>query len=129
MAKLQGIMHINLTIAPGEEAFAEARRFYIDLLGLQELPRPAVTDSGTPGYWLACGNGQEIHISAENEAEKLNSASRRHPAFQVSDLEALRQELEAAAVPLQYPKHTPDGVKRFFARDPWGNRIEFVQVL
>lgn len=126
---LQGILHVNLTIAPGEAAFAEARHFYIDLLGLEELPRPDETDSNAPGYWLGCGNGQQIHLSAESEAQNLNSASRRHAAFQVGNLAELHAQLEAAQVPLQHPKHTPDGIKRFFARDPWGNRLEFVEVL
>jgi catechol 2,3-dioxygenase-like lactoylglutathione lyase family enzyme len=128
MAILQGILHVNLTIAPGEEALNEARRFYVGLLEMEDAGRPEETDSGTPGLWLWCGGGQQVHISAEADATKLNEASRRHPAFRVADLTVLHERLKAADVPLQYPKFTPAGIRRFFARDLWGNRLEFVEI-
>lgn len=125
---LQGILHVNLTIAPGPQALAEARHFYVDLLGLQELERPVDIDGGTPGLWLSCGSGQQIHLSAEEHPETYNAPSKRHAAFEVADLEVLRQRLAEAQVSLSYSNEVP-GVRRLFARDKWGNRLEFVQVL
>lgn len=124
---LKGILHVNLTIDPGPEALAEAHRFYVDLLGLEELYRPAQTDSGRPGYWLGFENGQQIHISAEPDSESYNGPSRRHAAFQVADLKGLRQRLADAGEHVEDADQFP-GQSRFFARDPWGNRLEFVEL-
>ncbi len=126
MAAIKGIMHINITIAPGPEALAEARRFYIEGLGLQELDRPVQTDNGRPGYWLACGPGQQVHISAEPQAESYNGPSGRHSAFEVEDITGLKQQLIKAGVTVQDGMQF-EGLSRFFARDPWGNRLEFVE--
>ncbi len=124
---LKGILHVNLTIAPGPEAYAEARRFYVDMMGMTELYRPPETDDGRPGYWLAFENGQQIHLSAEPEAADYNGPSNRHAAFEVSDLAALKQLLTEAGASIDDPMQFP-GQQRFFARDPWGNRLEFVEV-
>ncbi len=122
---LQGVAHVNLTIEEGPEAFEAARRFYVDILGLELLPRPAITDNGRPGLWLQCGP-QQIHISAEPNATRLNGQSARHAAFVVSNLAALHNRLQENGTSLQVANQF-EGQKRFFCRDEWGNRIEFVQ--
>ncbi len=124
---LKGILHVNLTIAPGPEAIAEARRFYVDLLGLTELERPAETDDGRPGYWLAFESGQQIHLSAEPQASSYNGPSNRHAAFEEANLTALKQRLLEGGAQLEETYQFP-GQRRFFARDPWGNRLEFVEL-
>jgi catechol 2,3-dioxygenase-like lactoylglutathione lyase family enzyme len=124
---LKAITHVNLTIAPGEEALATALHFYVDLLGLTRLPRPNDIDGGRPGLWLGFGNGQQIHISAEAQAASYNAPSNRHAAFEVEDLAALRQLLSEAGAALEDASKIP-GQSRFFARDPWGNRLEFMQL-
>jgi catechol 2,3-dioxygenase-like lactoylglutathione lyase family enzyme len=53
-------------------------------------------------------------------------ARKAHPAFLVADLEHLRETLAAAGVPIS-PDCTLPGVRRFYAADPFGNRIEFIQ--
>ncbi len=123
---LKGITHVNLTIAQGEEALENARHFYVDLLGLTRLPRPNDIDGGRPGLWLGFSNGQQIHISAEPQANSYNTPSRRHSAFEVEDLAALRQVLTEAGASLGADEIP--GQSRFFARDPWGNLLEFVQL-
>ncbi|HEX2916425.1 MAG TPA: VOC family protein [Chloroflexia bacterium] len=127
MAQLKGILHVNLTIAPGPEALAEARRFYVDVLGCKELYRPPETDNGRPGYWLDCGSGQQIHISAEQDASSYNGPSGRHAAFQVENLEELKAHLLRAGASVEDGMQFPN-MRRCFARDPWGNRLELVQL-
>jgi catechol 2,3-dioxygenase-like lactoylglutathione lyase family enzyme len=125
MKLIVGLDHVNLLIDTADDALDRARAFYQELLGLEPLERPANTDSGRPGAWYKCGV-QQLHLSTENDASIINKASRRHPAFRVSDLDALRERLQKAGVEIIAGNRFP-GQERFFVRDPWANRLEFVQ--
>jgi len=128
MSFLLGVQHVNLTIDEGLEALEIARHFYCDVLGLERLPRPATTDSGRPGLWLALGqSGQQIHIGAEAKAESFNGPSRRHSAFLVQDLEGLQAHLLAAGAEVAETDQFP-GQRRLFCRDPFGNLLELVEL-
>ena len=113
---ITGIDHVQIAApADGEEA---ARRFYGALLGLRELDKPeALRARG--GAWFACG-GQQLHVGLE---EPFAPARKAHPALLVSDLDALAARLEAAGVPVAWDDAIP-GVRRFYAEDPFGNRLE-----
>ncbi len=116
---IEGIAHVQVAILAGGEA--EARRFYGGLLGLGEIPKPSsLADRG--GVWFDCGNGQELHCGVEAEV----AATRRHPAFLVSGLESFQARLEAAGVPTEVDRQIP-GYRRFYATDPFGNRLEFME--
>jgi catechol 2,3-dioxygenase-like lactoylglutathione lyase family enzyme len=125
MSFIVGLDHVTIQIDDGDEALRRALRFYVELLGLAPLDRPPNTDNGRSGAWLACGP-QQLHIITGAEASAENRASRRHPAFRVSNLEALRQRLQTVGVEIIAGNRFP-GQERFFVRDPWGNRLEFVE--
>jgi catechol 2,3-dioxygenase-like lactoylglutathione lyase family enzyme len=125
MSLIIGLDHVNLLIDSGDDALARARAFYQELLGLEPLERPANTDSGNPGAWYQCGF-QQLHLTTEKDASVVNRKSRRHPAFRVANLEALRHKLETAGIEIIAGNRFP-GQERFFVRDPWGNRLEFVE--
>ena len=125
MSLITGLDHVNLLIDSSDDALAMARGFYEELLGLEPLQRPANTDSGQPGAWYQCGV-QQLHLTTEKDASAVNKKSRRHPAFRVADLEALRERLTKAGVEIIAGNRFP-GQERFFVRDPWGNRLEFVE--
>jgi catechol 2,3-dioxygenase-like lactoylglutathione lyase family enzyme len=125
MSFIVGLDHVTIQIDEGDQALRRALRFYVELLGLAPLDRPPNTDNGRPGAWLACGS-QQLHIITGAGASAENRVSRRHPAFRVSDLEGLRQRLEAAEVEIVAGNRFP-GQERFFVHDPWGNRLEFVE--
>jgi catechol 2,3-dioxygenase-like lactoylglutathione lyase family enzyme len=125
MSFIVGLDHVNITIDESDSALEQAREFYVGVLGLTPLERPTNADSGRPGAWLACGS-QQLHLSIESGASAANRATRRHPAFRVSDLEGLRQRLEAAGIEIVAGNRFP-GQERFFVRDLWGNRLEFVE--
>lgn len=114
MASLR-IAHVNLSI----DDVDAARAFYGELLGLAALARPA--DAGRSGCWYAVGD-LEIHLSLEEGAD--NRSSKRHLAFEVDDLAALRARLSSAGVAID-DRSPMQGVDRFFVRDPAGNRLEF----
>jgi catechol 2,3-dioxygenase-like lactoylglutathione lyase family enzyme len=115
---LRRIAHVNLSVDDVERA----RRFYGELLGLAPAPRPA--DAGRAGCWFRLGD-VELHLSLEAGAD--NAGSCRHVAFEAVDLDALRARLEAADVPVEEARPIA-GVRRFFVRDPAGNRLELYVV-
>ncbi len=110
--------HIQITIpADGE---SQARNFYGSVLGLSEIEKPeALRPNG--GMWFQAADIQ-IHIGVEGP----QTPSKRHPAFAVDDLAALRQHLENCGVHIKEDTVIP-GVHRFSCFDPFGNRIEFLE--
>ena len=111
--------HIQLAMPPGGEA--EARRFYGEILGLAEVPKPAALVS-RGGCWFE-GHGVVVHLGVE---EDFVPARKAHPGFRVVDLAEARHVLEAAGAPI-IPDDTLPNVRRFYTADPFGNRIEFIQ--
>lgn len=115
----RGIHHIQLAMpAGGEEA---ARRFYGGLLGLPELPKPPRL-AARGGVWFRLG-GQELHLGVE---ANFAPARKAHPALQWSGLAALREELREGGVLVREEEPLP-GFRRFYADDPFGNRLEFLE--
>ena len=120
MTRPVALDHAQVLAPPG--ALDEARRFYGDLVGLEEIERPATM--GNEGVWFRVGP-QELHVSAEAE---FVAAQRAHPALRLSDgaaLDALAARLEAGGIDVNWDDRLP-GARRFYAFDPWGNRVEFL---
>jgi catechol 2,3-dioxygenase-like lactoylglutathione lyase family enzyme len=112
--------HVQLAAPPGCEA--EARRFFGELLGLEELEKPEpLRPRG--GVWFALGGGQ-LHIGVE---EQFAPARKAHPAFRLAaeELDELAQRLETAGEPVVWDGSLP-GFRRFYTADPWGNRLELL---
>jgi len=121
MGAFQGIDHVQLAAPPGCEP--AGRRFFGELLGLTELPKPAPL-AARGGLWFQCG-AQQIHVGVERA---FTPARKAHPALRLVDeaaLRALKERLQAAGVPTREDRELEDEA-RFFADDPWGNRLEFV---
>jgi catechol 2,3-dioxygenase-like lactoylglutathione lyase family enzyme len=117
--RITGVDHVQVAAPPGcEEA---ARAFYGGVLGLAELPKPPVL-AARGGCWFAAG-GQELHVGVEAE---FAPARKAHPGLVVDDLEALRERLREAGQDPQDDETIP-GTRRFYAEDPFGNRLEFRQ--
>lgn len=111
--------HIQVTIPVGGEA--AARTFYGELLGLREVPKPApLAERG--GCWFAAGN-VVLHLSVDPQ---FVPASKAHPAFRVADLAACEHALVDAGISFT-PDATVPHVRRGYAADPFGNRLEFLQ--
>ena len=117
---LDGIDHVQLAAPPGCEP--EARRFFSGLLGLEELEKPEPLRA-RGGVWFRVG-GQQLHVGVE---QAFAPARKAHPAFAVSDYDELLARLDEAGVPATDDASIP-GVRRCHVADPWGNRIELVEV-
>ncbi|HKV83530.1 MAG TPA: VOC family protein, partial [Ktedonobacterales bacterium] len=120
-APIQGFDHVQVTAPRAEEALA--RRFYGETLGLEETPKPEAL-AGRGGAWYRCGSLQ-LHLGLEDD---FRPQRKSHPAFLVRDLAAMRARLEAAGAPIAVDAPIP-GYQRFETRDPFGNRLEFMQRL
>jgi catechol 2,3-dioxygenase-like lactoylglutathione lyase family enzyme len=116
-----GLDHALLTIPSGVES--DARRFYGDLLGLEEIPRPSGLRE-SPGVWFRAGD-QELHLGTDEEHAPTK---RPHPGFRVESVTALEElagRLESAGVQVEWDARI-EGRKRFYVRDPFGNRVELL---
>ncbi len=120
-AVIVGLDHAQVTAPRGSEA--QARAFYHGTLGLEEIVKPAAL-AGRGGVWFRCG-GQRLHIGVEDDFQPQRKA---HPAFRVTDLAAIRARLAAAGAPVTEDVALP-GLARCETRDPFGNRLEFIQPL
>ena len=114
------IHHAQITIPKGFED--EARKFYCGILGLKEIPKPESLQ-GRGGFWLALGETQ-IHIGTEDGVER--NKSKAHLAYLVEDLENWRVKLGSNSVKIIEGIPIP-AFKRFEFRDPFGNRVEFLE--
>jgi catechol 2,3-dioxygenase-like lactoylglutathione lyase family enzyme len=115
-----GIDHVQLAIPVGSEP--SARRFYGELLGLTEIPKPPNL-AARGGAWFQCGPLQ-LHLGVESD---FRPAKKAHPALLVSDLAGLLKTLTAAGCEVKYDSEPVQGFDRAFTYDPAGNRIELVE--
>jgi catechol 2,3-dioxygenase-like lactoylglutathione lyase family enzyme len=121
--RIERIQHVSLPF-PGPEALDDARHFYGAVMGLEERPVPPVLPGAI--LWYAVGE-LELHIFEDPSGVAVNSQSRRHPCFQVNDVLAFRRHLENSGVATIEADGEIPGRPRFFARDPFGNVLEFVE--
>jgi catechol 2,3-dioxygenase-like lactoylglutathione lyase family enzyme len=112
--------HVQLAAPSGCEP--EARRFFGELLGLDEIAKPEPLRT-RGGVWFSLGV-QELHIGVESP---FSPARKAHPAFRVSaeELNRLADTLAGAGETVEWDDSLPD-VRRFYTADPWGNRIELL---
>lgn len=113
-----GIDHIQIAAPPDSEK--AARRFYGELLGMEEIPKP---DSlrARGGCWFRCGL-HEVHIGIQQD---FMPAKKAHPGFTVNALEQLKLRLQGFGYAI-IEDEPINGRSRFFTHDPFGNRIEFL---
>jgi catechol 2,3-dioxygenase-like lactoylglutathione lyase family enzyme len=122
MTAILGVHHVQITV-PSAQVEAE-RRFYVDLLGLAEIPKP---DSlrARGGFWVRVGGG-ELHVSPEDDVAR--HATKAHVAYLVDDLESWKQRLTEQGFHTEMGVPIP-GYTRCELRDPFGNRVELIQRL
>jgi catechol 2,3-dioxygenase-like lactoylglutathione lyase family enzyme len=117
----QGMHHIALTIPPGAEP--QVRAFYGGILGMTEVDDPSRGD-GDGGCQFRSGDLEfdfDVDLSAAVPCPRD-----AHPGTVVADIDALAARLADQGVPVQWDDRFL-GYRRFYARDPLGNRLEFLQ--
>ncbi len=122
MGEIRGLHHAQITIPPGAED--DARAFYCGVLGLAEIEKPeALIARG--GLWLRVGS-QEVHIGTEPGVDR--TATKSHLAYAVADLGWWRERLTREGIEPLDAIPLP-GYDRFEFRDPFGNRVEFIEAV
>ena len=113
------IHHVQVAMPAGGEE--RARRFYGDVLGFAEVPKPEnLRRRG--GVWFATGSLQ-LHLGVD---PAFRPARKAHVAFQVTGLPALRARFAAAGY-ATIDDEPLLGYRRFYSDDPFGNRIELLE--
>ncbi len=115
---MDGIHHVSINVRD----VAAAQAFYVDVLKMELLQRP---DFGFPGAWLRAGE-QEVHLMQMDSGPPLKE---QHFAFKVSDLDALRRQLQDAGIACSEPREIDGICRQCFTHDPSGNLVEFNQRL
>jgi catechol 2,3-dioxygenase-like lactoylglutathione lyase family enzyme len=109
--------HIQIAMPSGRED--DARRFYGDVLGLEEIEKP-VALKARGGVWFQLGH-HGVHLGVE---EAFSPARKAHPGVACLDVESLAERLQGAGYMVNWDSNLP-GRKRFYTEDPFGNRLEF----
>ena len=111
-----------------------SRRFYGEVLGLQEVPRPHSFNFG--GSWFQ-GPDFQIHLIlardtsapagfATVEEKDVRIGRAHHVAFEVEDVEKAMATLQAYNIEISGgPLQRGDGVTQFYIYDPDANFLEF----
>ena len=126
---MTGLHHVQVCCPRGGEA--DARRFYVEGLGLTEVEKPAAL-AGRGGAWFRAYDESgavtaELHVGVE---EPFAAARKAHPAFLLASVE----ELEEVAVRLGRLGYEVDrgewstfpGYRRVHTGDAFGNRVELL---
>jgi catechol 2,3-dioxygenase-like lactoylglutathione lyase family enzyme len=119
---IRRINHVQITIPVGDEE--KAKEFYCGFMGLVEIEKPESL-KGRGGFWVGIGD-QQIHIGAEAGFDRWTTKA--HIAYEVDDLAYWKGQLQKIGIQPDESVPIP-GYDRFEIRDPFGNRLEFIQPL
>ncbi|MBL8851375.1 MAG: VOC family protein [Planctomycetaceae bacterium] len=124
--RVRFIDHVTIVV----KDLGRSRQFYVDVLGMEEVPRPGF---GFAGAWFQAGPSQ-IHLIEEHAASGPAGLGRatggsisrgHHFAFEVADALAAAETLKSRGLELAAgPKHRPDGPTQIYVHDPDGHLVE-----
>lgn len=118
---ISGIHHITVEVKDLEEAL----EFYVDILGLDELPTPEnIKEAGV--RWINFNDGTALHIVKN---ENCSAPEIAHMALSIDDIASWKEYLSNKGVEIKSPKLNVYNAERFFINDPSGNRIELIKQL
>ena len=118
MAPFTSIDHVQLAMPVGGEN--AARKFYGEILGMIEIPKPAEL-AKRGGCWFESG-GVQIHLGVEAD---FRPAKKAHPALRCDQYSKLLDRLRSNGIDASEVYDIP-GVRRCHIHDPFGNRIELI---
>lgn len=124
---VKSLDHVTIVV----KDLAATRRFYVDILGMEEVARPAFSFQG---QWFQAG-ATLIHTILEYEGSgRAGMAAERntrghHFAFLVPDASVAERRMVEFGVPIASPvKIRPDGAAQVFVNDPDGHLIELCSI-
>ena len=130
MIHITDLNHVSIVV----KDLQASRHFYGDVLGMDEVPRPATFNF--KGAWFRKG-GAEIHLihiddasqppgdAAAQPTEHADIARARHHAFAVADIDEVIRVLREHDIPIVIgPRPRGDGAIQTFCFDPDGHLVE-----
>lgn len=125
--RVKSIDHVTIVV----KDLAATKRFYVDVLGMEEVPRP---NFSFVGQWFQAG-ATLIHTILEFDGSgpagtgACQNSRGHHFAFLVDDCEEAGKRMEVLGIPfVSPPKRRPDGAIQLFVNDPDGYLIELCSV-
>ncbi|MFI5885086.1 VOC family protein [Streptomyces sp. NPDC051554] len=116
---LAAVDHVQLAAPAGSED--ALRAYYVDVLGMTEIPKPPVL-AARGGCWFGAGAVQ-LHLGVEVD---FRPAKKAHPGLRVTGIEAYAARLKSLGASVTWDEDLP-GCRRFYSEDPVGNRLEFLE--
>jgi catechol 2,3-dioxygenase-like lactoylglutathione lyase family enzyme len=111
------VRRIIANIAAGD--IAAARRFYQDVLDLEVLM--------DHGWIVTLGSRQHMTVQISVATEGGSGTPIPDLSIEVDDVDAALEATKAAGFPVEYgPADEPWGVRRFYARDPFGKLVNIL---
>lgn len=125
--RVTAIDHVTIIVKDLESS----RKFYVDTLGMQQVPRPAFK---FPGMWFQAGATQ-IHLIQEHPGSApagfseppagVGPGRSGHFAFGVADARAASETLTRLGIRIRGgPSLRPDGFVQIWCYDPDGHVVE-----
>ncbi|MFC4812591.1 VOC family protein [Paenibacillus sp. GCM10023250] len=126
--KLNNIHHVAIICSNYERS----KRFYTEVLGMGVVAETYRAERDSYKLDLAVGGEYQIELfSFPNPPERVDrpeARGLRHLAFEVDDIQAVAEELEAKGIAVEPIRIDPLTGKPFtFIADPDGLPLEFVQ--
>ncbi|HET6342297.1 MAG TPA: VOC family protein [Gemmatimonadota bacterium] len=118
---IDSLHHVALSVTDLDRA----KHFYGEVLGLEELERPAFD---FPGAWYGLGNGQ-LHLIVHSSPRSLRGTTQvdsrdGHFAVRVRDYDQAVARLLAYGVPMKESPMNVTPWSQIYVTDPDGNVIE-----
>ncbi len=117
--KVTRIHHTSVNV---EHHLDENVRFYRDILGLTDTPRPDIP--GVGGHWFAVADAQ-VHLVDAPQPDDGIRPTGCHVCFYVDDLGAAVARLDAEGIP--YVRGAQGTVIQIWITDRAGNTVELQQ--
>ena len=114
---IHGMNHFTVIADDLERTVA----FYVDMLGLQQGPRP---DLGFAGAWLYAEGRPILHVYGDRPVPPGVAGVIDHMAFSARGLPTVKARFDARGVPYTLKRQAGAGTWQLFCNDPSGAKVE-----